>query len=551
MIAKLFHKDFPYPKLVVAAMGALFFLPFLGHVHLFDWDEINFAESAREMLITGNFARVQINYEPFWEKPPLFFWMQALCMSIFGVNEFAARLPNAIFGILTLLTFFHIGRKHFSHNFALLWVLLYLGSFLPHLYFKSGIIDPVFNYFIFMGIYMLSRCMHEPDRQNYFAVLSGIFTGLAVLTKGPVGLLLVILSFVVYLVITKFRFKNSLSSIGLFALMVFLVSSLWFGWETIQNGPWFLVEFIQYQIELFSKPVAGHKQPFYYHFVVVLFGCFPMSVFGIKPMFGKINQDTFKDFPLLQWMGVLFWVVMILFSIVTTKIVHYSSMAYFPLSFLAAVYLYDTFKSNKRVMKGLLIFNLAVGSIFALLLTLTPLLLIRKDWLMPFLKDEFSQASFSIDVPMMGWEWIIGLTYGVVVWHTYFRFRKGQIRRPLTMLSFSCGLVLFTFNLWVVPKIEAYSQGPAISFFKEKASEDVYVRNIAYKSYAQYFYLQQKPYANKNALDNNWLLTGTIDKPAYFITKIHKKEVLENYQGLTFVEQRGGFVIYKRVMEIP
>ena len=60
--------------------SALLFIPFIGQVHLFDWDEINFAESAREMLVTGNFSTVSINFIPFGEKPPLFIWMQVLSM---------------------------------------------------------------------------------------------------------------------------------------------------------------------------------------------------------------------------------------------------------------------------------------------------------------------------------------------------------------------------------------------------------------------------------------------------------------------------------------
>lgn len=58
---------------IVALIGALLFIPFLGQVHLFDWDEINFAESAREMMVSGNYFQVQVNFQPFWEKPPLFF----------------------------------------------------------------------------------------------------------------------------------------------------------------------------------------------------------------------------------------------------------------------------------------------------------------------------------------------------------------------------------------------------------------------------------------------------------------------------------------------
>ena len=60
---------------IIILSGIIFFIPFLGKVHLFDWDEINFAESAREMIVTGNYHRVQINFQPFWEKPPLFFWL--------------------------------------------------------------------------------------------------------------------------------------------------------------------------------------------------------------------------------------------------------------------------------------------------------------------------------------------------------------------------------------------------------------------------------------------------------------------------------------------
>src|SRR5690554_1070527 len=115
----------------ILLLGIVFFIPFLGNVNLFDWDEINFAESSREMLLTGDFFRVTINYEPFWEKPPLFFWLQSLSMHAFGVNAFAARLPNAVFGVGTLLMLYFMGRKHYNERFGLIWALLYFGSFLP------------------------------------------------------------------------------------------------------------------------------------------------------------------------------------------------------------------------------------------------------------------------------------------------------------------------------------------------------------------------------------------------------------------------------------
>ena len=98
--------------LLLLLLSVVFFIG-LGNVHLFDWDEINFAESAREMIASGDYLRVQINFEPFWEKPPFFLWLQVGSMKLFGVNEFAARFPNAVFGFVYLISLYFIGKKHF------------------------------------------------------------------------------------------------------------------------------------------------------------------------------------------------------------------------------------------------------------------------------------------------------------------------------------------------------------------------------------------------------------------------------------------------------
>ena len=147
------HNLLRYSAIVL--MAGLLFLPFLGHVHLFDWDEINFAECAREMIVSKDYLLVQIDFKPFWEKPPLFIWMQMLSMQLFGINEYAARFPNALMGNVTLVTLFYVGKKVASERIGMWWCLLYAISWLPHIYFKSGIIDPTFNYFIFLAFFQV------------------------------------------------------------------------------------------------------------------------------------------------------------------------------------------------------------------------------------------------------------------------------------------------------------------------------------------------------------------------------------------------------------
>ena len=573
------EKPYGY-QILLAILGLGFFLPFLGSVHLFDWDEINFAESSREMLVTKNFFQVQINFEPFMEKPPLFFWLQSLSMSLFGVTEFAARFPNAIFGVLTMLALFKIGRTLRSEKFGFIWALIYFGSFLPNLYYKSGIIDPVFNYFIFTSIYYLIRVINgdKGKEQNKFALLSGIFVGLAIITKGPVGLLLMILTLSVYWVFNKFKRVASVKSVIIFIVTVFAVSFLWFGYELIQNGPWFIVEFVKYQLDLFTTPVAGHSQPFYYHFVVVLIGCFPLSIIAIPSFFSEKEQDTFE---FEKWMKILFWVVMILFSISTTKIVHYSSMAYLPLSYLAAIYLFKLHERKLEVKKWMLITIGFFGFFFSSLLTLLPIILDRKDtWLIPNLTDPFAAAQLSVDIPIAGWEFLIGVVYFISIIIGLYFLSKLKVVKSVLVISISTAFCLLVFTRVMVPNIESFSQGPMISFYKELKGKDVYVTPVNMKSYAQYFYAEVQPLKDVSALVNykkqlllehnaesfndlpqkdktifnseiiHWLMDGEVDKPTYFVIRVNQKNQMDNNPNCEFLYQKGGFAFYQRKVKV-
>ena len=270
-------------QLFIVAAAALLFVSFLGGVHLFDWDEINFAEAAREMIVTKNYLTVQINFLPFWEKPPLFIWMQVVAMKMFGINEFAARFPNAICGIVTLLILFNIGRKLRDNLFGVLWVLAFTGSVLPFFYFKSGIIDPWFNLFIFLSIWFL-LLYSQPENQNKIRniILSATFAGLAILTKGPVGFLLIALTAGIFLISVKFKVKVKIIEIPLYFLVLALVGGSWFIVQIMYGNYDTVVEFIVYQIRLFQTKDAGHGGFFGYHFVVLFFTVFPTSILALK-----------------------------------------------------------------------------------------------------------------------------------------------------------------------------------------------------------------------------------------------------------------------------
>ena len=536
---------------LIAIGAALLFIPFLGVVHLFDWDEINFAESAREMLVTNDFARVQIDFKPFWEKPPLFFWLQALSMQVFGVNEFAARLPNAIIGIITLVLIFNIGSKIYSPKFGLWWTLVYAGSLLPHFYFKSGIIDPLFNLFIFLGVYQLylmtlgTRSRHR----HWKALLAGLFIGLGILTKGPVALLLSGLTLLIYWILSRKWNTFRIVEILIFGFVAFVVSSVWYLPETLNNGIWFITEFINYQLDLASSTSTGHEQPIFYHPIVLLLGCFPASIYFLGS-FKRNAADTGEQRRFKIWMKTLFWVVLTVFSLITTKIMHYSSMCYFPLTFMAATYIFHIQEQRFRYAWGLNIFIGLIGSVIALLLAALPILVKRKEQLIPYIEDKFAVANLDAQVHWSGFESAIGFFLLIVIIITLVRWNRRNPVLGAQALFLSVLVTLQVLFYVFIPKIEKYTQAAAIEFMESKQNEDCYVGTIGYKSYAQYFYTARTPAKSPENNSEEWFLTGKSTKPVYLVTRIDRTKRLDSLQKSGFpikkIGEKNGFVFFKR-----
>ncbi|HEY4109975.1 ArnT family glycosyltransferase [Puia sp.] len=545
--------------LLIAVFAALLFLPFLGRVHLFDWDEINFAECSREMIKMHDYTRVYVDFKPFWEKPPMFFWMQSTAMKAFGVNEFAARLPNAICGIVTLIVVFLCGSRIYDRRFGILWALAFGGSLFPNMYFKSGIIDPWFNLFTFLALY--NFILYHWKRNGYdkpglqksqltYVLWSGVFMGLAVLTKGQVSLMVFLMVLGVYFIYNRFKIFFNWWHALLFLVVATLVTATWYGYETYTRGPWFINEFLKYQWRLFTTHDADQAGFFGYHYIVLLIGCFPASILAIPSFFrSKYNGRWDRDFK--KWMQMLFWVVTVLFTIVQSRIIHYSSMAWFPVTFLAA---YSVYKWERRelVYKKYVGICLGVlGGLISLLILGVAILGLNVHRLAPYVEDTFARGNMEADVHWSGFEGAIGLLMvAALVMGLLYLSRRRYSRAALTLFA-GTAIVVFFASAIIVPKVERYSQGADIDFFIARQGEDCYVHTLGFKSYGDLFYtLKEKP-TNANSYDQNWLLTGPIDKPVYFVTKVDRVQHWANgqYPELKELYRKNGFVFMKR--EVP
>jgi len=547
-----------YPWLLLT-LGALFYLPFLGGVHLFDWDEINFAEISREMLITGDYFRIYVNFAPFWEKPPLFFWLQALAMRGLGVGEFAARLPNAICGLGSLLLVYDVGRRLYSPRFGLIWGITWFGTVLPFLYHKSGIIDPVLNFFILLGMYYLILFHWKKNKYSFplargkwtYLFLSGLFIGLGVLTKGQVALIIAVGTMGVYWVYQRFRFYINVPEFLFFLFSSTLVSLVWYGLETAQNGTWFIMEFNRYQYRLFSTPDAGHAGFPGYHFVVLLLGCFPASIFAIRAFFkmDAEQEDYQRDFKM--WMKFLFWFVLILFTIVRSKIVHYSSMCHFPLTFLSALVVYHLLQDKLQFRRAIGTGLAAVGGLYVLLTLVAPWVGMNVEQLAPLIDDPFAVANLEANVRWTGFEMLPGLLLLAVLIYSIRNFCQKRYQRAFPVLFIGTGLFVLLTLIFYIKRIEGYSQRAAVEFFEQRQGEDCYLMTYAYKSYVPPFYARVQPMEEERRFDHDWLLHGAIDKVVYISAKVHKADDMRAIEDLEELYSKNGFVFFRRTPKSP
>ncbi len=532
-------------RTVLLLLCILLFPLAVGSVHLFDWDEVNFAEASREMLVNNNFMNVQINYLPFWEKPPLFFWLQVVCMKLVGVNEWGSRLPNVAVGIVSVLFIYSIGKKVVSKKFGFIWGLAYIGSFLPHFYFKSGIIDPLFNLFIFLALYYFY--LYQENYQKKHVITAAVLSGLAVLTKGPVGVLIIFLVVVVYIVANWKTIKLKFIDILLVVLIILGITAIWFIAEIINGGGISVFkEFIDYQVRLFTTSEAGHGQPFYYHFIVLFFGCFPISLIAfpylLRKKFGVQTQPMVQNFYLLNF--ILFWVVLLLFSFTTTKIVHYSSLCYFPLSFIAAYVLYQKTNANRPISTVSFVLIAVVGVLISILFTALPLVVRFKNEIIPFINDPFAVANITMPVAWSGYEFLIGICYFLVFVYILFLLKKNT--HYIAHFFILNAVMLNVLMIFIVPKVEQHVQGSLIEFFEKHQDSNEYMVTYGFRSYAQYFYTKKQNPTNPLAKNDQWLYAGAIDKPTYIVCKIMNKEQVELLEGTHYLYEKGGFAFFVR-----
>lgn len=336
-------------SLWVLALGTIAFLWHLGSVGLVDETEPLFAEAARQMIVRQDWVTPYFNEVQRFDKPPLIYWLMALCYQIFGINEWAVRLPSALSAIVlvaivaySLVTYGQPwgwgSAPDSSQNPGwrkAVWgaaMVAFCGEMLA--WGRVGVSDMLLN--ACMGCSLLcffhgyAQSDNKPGRGIwYFAAYT--WAALAVLTKGPIGLVLpglIILAFLIYIG----QFWTVLREMQIFGglFWIFVITIPWYVLVIQANGDAYIQSFFGYHnFERFTRVVNNHGAPWYFYFLVVLVGFAPWSIY-LPPALYRLRfwqWQRWRSSPRQAHLGIFafFWFIGVFgfFTIAVTKLPSY------------------------------------------------------------------------------------------------------------------------------------------------------------------------------------------------------------------------------------
>lgn len=328
---------------------------FSGLIPLLDPDEPVYGETEKEMIATGDWISPRIYGEFWYDKPPLFYWLEAVSFSIFGVSTWAARLPSVLLGALTPVYLYLASRRLIGEKSALRGAFICASSLEIIVLARSSVTDTLLTLTLTVALMSFLR-------KEYF--IAYIACGLALLTKGPIGFGFPALIVGLWMIFTKrFTLKNVMALKWYWGIpLACLVGLPWYIHMAMIHGDAFIDTFLGYHnITRFVSPEHAGQNHYWLYLVVVLVGFYPWV--GTLPGLLRRVKIWWKDRSasfFLVWALFIF----LFFSFSSTQLFSYILPLFPSLSLLAGMYITDCEESG-HVSRAFLLSHCLFGLITA------------------------------------------------------------------------------------------------------------------------------------------------------------------------------------------
>jgi 4-amino-4-deoxy-L-arabinose transferase-like glycosyltransferase len=344
------HSDWPF-LLGLALVGLVLLVYRLGAPGLMDPDEGRYAEIARELLARGDWLIPHLNHLPYLEKPPLVYWLTALGFKVFGYTETAARLPSALSALGGMFLAYGLGRALWGPVAGVLGALVLASTAGYVALGRILTLDMTFalclNLGIGLGYLALSRGQTRLWRWAYLAL------ALAVLTKGPVALVLAGLAWGTWAAVSRRSWRPLVQPWGW--ALVAVITLPWLVYVQCHYPEFFRFFILEQHFGRFLTP-AIHPEPLYYYVPVLLGLLLPWT--WLLP-WTLAAGDRWRD-PDFRFLVIWAAVIVVFFSLSRGKLVPYILPALLPLALLVGHGLtrltgVGRLSFNSRLLKGSLV----------------------------------------------------------------------------------------------------------------------------------------------------------------------------------------------------
>jgi 4-amino-4-deoxy-L-arabinose transferase-like glycosyltransferase len=311
---------------LLCLVWAIVCLPNLGAPSLWDVDEGNNSEAAYEMRESGMFIVPTFDYEMRVDKPALLYWLQVAAYSQFGVNEFSARLPSALAALCAIFLTYELGRRTFGSAAGLISGLILTSAALFCASARFANPDALLDAFTLLTLFVFWRGYRANGPLPFAS--AGAISGLGMLAKGPVGLVLPCAVSILFLAWQRQLWRLFDRRLIWGVLTFILVAAPWYTWVGIETkGEWLAGFFWKHNVGRALSVMENHRGLFFYYAIVILVGFAPWSVFFAPATWNALTDARAaaggRERDAVRFLVCWILVYVAFFTLVQTKLPNY------------------------------------------------------------------------------------------------------------------------------------------------------------------------------------------------------------------------------------